>query len=80
MAQLINDARRATGCSPFATLPDKSKSITTKAAELAVAVPQVVAHRVAPMAMAGPTLSVRDRKEFEWIALKLPVATVGSWP
>ena len=43
----------------------KTKSIAAKTAELAVAVPQVVAHRVARMAMAGPTLSERDRKEFE---------------
>jgi hypothetical protein len=43
----------------------KTKSITTKAAELAVAVPQVVAHRVARMAVAGPALSQRDRKEFK---------------
>jgi hypothetical protein len=43
----------------------KTKSINTKAAELALAVPQVVAHRVARMALAGPTLSQRDRKEFD---------------
>lgn len=42
----------------------KTKSITTKATELAVAVPQVVAHRVTRMAIAGHTLSERDRKEF----------------
>jgi len=43
----------------------KAKSITTRAAELAVAAPQVVAHRVARMAVAGPALSERDRKEFK---------------
>lgn len=43
----------------------KSKSVASKAVELAVAVPQVVAHRVARMAISGPTLSDRDRKEFE---------------
>jgi len=42
----------------------KTKSIATQAAELAVVVPQVVAHRVTRMALAGPTLSERDRKEF----------------
>ena len=43
--------------------PNK-KSLIAKAAELAFAVPQVVAHRVARMALAGPSLSDRDRKEF----------------
>lgn len=41
-----------------------TKSISTKAAGLAVAVPQVIAHRMTRMAIAGPTLSERDRKEF----------------
>jgi hypothetical protein len=49
-------------------------SITTKAAELAVAVPQVVAHRVARMAIAGPTLSERDRKEFNLMILEKKTA------
>ena len=43
----------------------KTQMLATQAAELAVAVPQVVAHRVTRMAIAGPTLSARDRKEFE---------------
>jgi hypothetical protein len=43
--------------------PNK-KSLIAKAAELAFAVPQVVAHRVTRMALAGPSLSDRDRKEF----------------
>ncbi len=43
----------------------KTKSITAQAAEMAVAVPQVVAHRVTRMAIAGPVLSARDRREFE---------------
>ena len=38
----------------------KTKSVVAKAAELAVAVPQVVAHRMARMAIAGPTLFVSD--------------------
>jgi hypothetical protein len=33
--------------------------------ELAVAVPQVVAHRATRMALAGPLMSERDRKEFQ---------------
>ena len=43
----------------------KTQSIVTQAVELAFAVPQVVAHRVTRMAIAGPTLSARDRKEFQ---------------
>lgn len=52
----------------------KTKAITTKAAQLAVAVPQVVAHRVARMAIAGPTLSARDRKEFNLMIVEKKAA------
>lgn len=48
----------------------KSKALATKAVELAIAVPQVVAHRVARMAIAGPTLSERDRKEFNLMVVE----------
>lgn len=41
-----------------------SASLAVKAAQLSAAVPQVVAHRVTRMALAGTTLSARDRKEF----------------
>jgi hypothetical protein len=57
----------------------KTKSITTKAAELAVAVPQVVAHRVARMAIAGPTLSERDRKEFNLMVAEKKTAFAQAW-
>jgi hypothetical protein len=52
----------------------KTKSITTKTVELAVAAPQVVAHRVARMAIAGPTLSERDRKEFNLMIVEKKTA------
>ncbi|MCG2576343.1 hypothetical protein LZ012_04970 [Dechloromonas sp. XY25] len=42
-----------------------TKSLATKSVELAIAAPQVVAHRVARMAAAGAMPSVRDRREFE---------------
>jgi hypothetical protein len=42
-----------------------ARSLAVKAAELALAVPQVVAHRVTRMALSGPKLSARDRKEFD---------------
>ena len=42
----------------------RSKSLSEKYLELAIAVPQVVAHRAARAALAGPVMSPRDRKEF----------------
>jgi hypothetical protein len=42
----------------------KSRSLAAQAFELGVAVPQVIAHRVARMAVAGASPSARDRKEF----------------
>jgi hypothetical protein len=57
----------------------KSPSIATRAAELALAVPQVVAHRVARMAIAGPSLSKRDRKEFDLMVAEKKAAFHESW-
>jgi hypothetical protein len=57
----------------------KSKSVATQSAELAVAVPQVVAHRVIRMAMSGPTLSERDRKEFELMVDEKKTAFAEAW-
>ena len=54
-------------------------SLATKAAELAIAVPQVVAHRMARMALAGPRLSPRDRKEFERMVAEKNSAFGESW-
>jgi len=56
-----------------------SRSLAVKAAELAVAAPQVVAHRVARMAMSGPKLSARDRKEFELMVAEKHAAFGESW-
>ena len=56
-----------------------SRSLAVKAAELAVAVPQVVAHRVARMAIAGPTPSARDRKEFALMVAEKNAAFGESW-
>jgi hypothetical protein len=55
-----------------------SPSLALKAAELAVAVPQVVAHRLTRMALAGPTLSPRDRKEFERMVAEKKTAFTDS--
>ena len=48
-------------------------------AELALAVPQVVAHRVTRMAISGQSLSDRDKKEFELMVAEKKVAFGESW-
>jgi hypothetical protein len=53
--------------------------LAKKAAELAFAVPQVVAHRLARMAIAGPTPSARDRKEFDLMVAEKKAAFTDSW-
>jgi hypothetical protein len=57
----------------------KSSTLAIKSAQLALAVPQVVAHRVARMAMAGPALSERDRKEFELMVAEKESAFAEAW-
>jgi hypothetical protein len=57
----------------------KTQSLVTQAVELAFAVPQVVAHRVTRMAVAGPTLSARDRKEFQRMGAEKTAAFGESW-
>lgn len=47
--------------------------------EMAVAVPQVVAHRVTRMALAGPTPSTRDRREFSRMGAEKLDAFQESW-
>ena len=50
-----------------------------KLGELAIAAPQVIAHRIARMALAGPTLSARDRKEFTGMVLEKQAAAAQAW-
>jgi hypothetical protein len=57
----------------------KSMSVATKAAELAIAVPQVVAHRVARLATAGPSPSESDRREFQRMTYEKVSAFQQSW-
>lgn len=59
--------------------PRKAKSVAEKSAELAMAVPQVVAHRVTRMALAGPKLSERDRKEFQGMVDEKHAAFSQAW-
>ena len=54
-------------------------SLAQQAAELAVAVPQVVAHRVTRMALAGPHPSPRDRKEFARMVAEKNEAFAEAW-
>jgi hypothetical protein len=48
--------------------------MSAKCIELAVAVPQVVAHRVARAALTGPIMSERDRREFQRMVSEKPAA------
>ena len=65
---------------PMATRRSRAaRSLAAKTVELAHAVPQVVAHRVTRMALSGPTLSARDRKEFERMFAEKNAAFGESW-
>ena len=57
----------------------KASSIAAKSAELALAVPQVVAHRLARMAHAGPAPSARDLKEFNLMVTEKSAAFMQAW-
>ena len=56
-----------------------SRSLAAKAVELSQAVPEVVAHRLTRMALAGATLSPRDRKEFARMFAEKNAAFGESW-
>lgn len=57
----------------------RSKQLAAQAAELSMAVPQVVAHRLTRMALAGHTLSERDREEFDLMSSEKSAAFLESW-
>lgn len=57
----------------------KSSVLVKKLAELSLAVPQVVAHRVTRMAIAGKSPSARDKKEFELMVAEKKIAFTQSW-
>jgi hypothetical protein len=59
--------------------PRKSSSLSAKLVELSLAVPQVVAHRVARMALAGQTPTDRDKREFERMVAEKSLAFGQSW-
>jgi hypothetical protein len=57
----------------------RKKPVPVQVAELAMAVPVVVAHRVARMALAGPSPSLRDRREFGRMTAEKIAAFHESW-
>ena len=57
----------------------QSTSLIVKATELAWAVPQVVAHRVARMALAGAFPTARDQREFRQMGAEKMSAFTESW-
>lgn len=64
------------------SVPAQVASGTThlvKLTELAVAAPQVVAHRLTRMALAGASPSERDRREFTGMVMEKQVAFMQSW-
>lgn len=56
----------------------RKTSAASKAVDIAVAAPQVIAHRVARMALAGPLPDARDRKEFTGMVLEKQLAFAQS--
>lgn len=57
----------------------KTPSVARQAAELAVAVPPAVAHRLTRLALAGPAPSARDRREFQRMGAEKAAAFAESW-
>jgi hypothetical protein len=57
----------------------KSKSLIVKSMELGLSVPEVIAHRVTRMSLAGPKLSDRDRKEFRMMVNEKHAAFAQAW-
>lgn len=57
----------------------RSRSTVLKTAELGLAAPQVVAHRLTRMALAGPSPSARDNREFTAMVSEKQVAFAQSW-
>jgi len=59
--------------------PRRRQSAAQKLTELSFAVPQVVGHRVARMAAAGPWPGARDRREFHAMGAEKLAAFGESW-
>lgn len=50
-----------------------------KLAELGLAAPQVIAHRLTRLALAGPTMTARDRNEFTGMVVEKQTAFAQAW-
>jgi hypothetical protein len=61
------------------TSPARRHSLMMKSVELALAVPQVMGHRLWRMALAGPLPSAVDRAEFQLMGLEKLAAFAESW-
>lgn len=59
--------------------PKAAASVARQATGIAVAAPQVVAHRLTRMAVAGPNPSARDRREFTRMVTEKQAAFQQSW-
>lgn len=57
----------------------RTPKLARQASELALAVPQVMAHRLARMALAGPMPNARDRREFHAMGQEKVHAFWQSW-
>jgi hypothetical protein len=57
----------------------KSRSLAAKSIELAVTAPQVIAHRIARLTLAGPVISDRDRREFLLMVNEKHAAFAQAW-
>jgi hypothetical protein len=57
----------------------KAGSLAAQTIALGIAAPQVAAHRVARMAMAGASPSARDRKEFHRMGTEKMIALNEAW-
>ncbi|GAB3382454.1 polyhydroxyalkanoate granule-associated phasin [Azotobacter armeniacus] len=57
----------------------RTNRVSKQAAELAVAVPQVIALRVVRIAMAGSNPAARDRREFHLMGAEKVAAFSESW-
>ena len=57
----------------------RSKSLAAQSVALGFAAPQVIAHRMARLAMAGAAPSARDRKEFHRMGVEKIFAAGEAW-
>jgi len=63
----------------FATKTARHHVTARQLGELSLAAPQVVAHRMTRMWLAGPVLSENDREEFTGMVLEKQLAFTQSW-